>query len=754
MIVGTAGHIDHGKTALVKALTGVDADRLAEEKARGITIDLGFAYVDLGLPDATAEREEPDAPEDAAYREEREASRLRDQPILTGTANGTDFTGTGTGTGTESDREGGARSKRSVIGTKPDGNTRNGNGSSGGRSASASVNTAASVKAAHGEVSSTGPADARARHWPIPSGRITGFVDVPGHERLIRTMLAGAGGIDFALLVIAADDGVMPQTREHLAILNLLGVAGGVVALTKADLADETRRGEVTAQIRAALAGTALTAAPVIPVSALTGEGIEALRVTLARAEAAMPTRETSGPFRLAVDRSFSLAGTGTVVTGTLLSGRVAVGDSAVVSPSGLPVRVRGLHAQNRPSDHGVAGQRCALNLSGDGIGKADIARGDVIVSPGLHAPSDRIDVVLEVLASESKAISTWFPVHLHSQSVEVPARVVPLAGDLLPGEAGFAQIVLERPIATAVGDRFILRDTSASRTLGGGHIVDLRAPARKRGTPERLAWLNAARSTHPAAALMQLVALTPVQLPTFLRDRALDPAEGARLIAQAHAETIGDWALSAAHASSLREQLVTVLATFHQNNPDLAGIGREKLRLILTPRLAKEPFLAFLHRESATKQVVLDGAFVRLPGHSVQLAAADERLWQRMQPQLLGEWRFRPPRVRDFASELGIDEREVRRVLKLTQKLGLTDQVAHDHFFAREVVREMVAFVHELAAGSDDGWFGAPAFRDRMDNGRKVAIQILDFFDSLGLTLRRGDLRRLNPHRRDLFDH
>ncbi len=717
MIVGTAGHIDHGKTSLVKALTGVDADRLAEEKARGITIELGFAYADLGLPEApeaVAVQAPSKPPGQAGKSPIQDASNVTNVTKVTKAADA---------------RAGGSER----IDATP-----------------AKHSPQALINATY-----PGSADDTSRDiWPMASGRITGFIDVPGHERLIRTMLAGAGGIDFALLVVAADDGVMPQTREHLAILNLLGVAGGVVALTKADLADEARRAQVMTQIRATLHGTALTAAPIIPVSTITGEGIEALRVVLARAEAATPPRETSGPFRLAVDRSFSLAGTGTVVTGTLLSGRVAVGDAAVVSPGGLPVRVRGIHAQNRESDHGVAGQRCALNLSGDGVGKEAIVRGDVIVAPGLHAPTERIDVVLEVLATEARAISTWFPVHLHSQSMEVPARVVPLAGDLLPGEAGYAQIVLERPIATTVGDRFILRDTSASRTIGGGHIVDLRAPARKRRTPERLAWLNGARSTHPAAALTQLVALAPVEMASFLRDRALDPALGATLIAQAHAHTLGDWALSDQHLKRLQDQLAATLGEFHQANPDLAGIGREKLRLTLTPRLAKEAFLAFLHDASAARQLVLDGAFVRLPGHSVQLSADDQALWQRIQPRLLGEARFRPPRVRDFADEFAIGEREVRRLLKLTQKLGLTDQVAHDHFFAREVVREMVAIAIDVAAHSSDGWFGAPAFRDRLDNGRKVAIQILDFFDGLGLTLRRGDLRRINPHRRDLFDH
>jgi len=663
MIVGTAGHIDHGKTALVKALTGVDADRLAEEKARGITLDLGFAYVDLGLPGP------PDEGDD------------------------------------EGDGQPPAR------------------------------------RFAPGGIAPR-------------SGRITGFVDVPGHEKLVRTMLAGAGGIDFALLVVAADDGVMPQMREHLAILDLLGLRGGVVALTKIDLADDARREAVIAEIRATLAGTGLAGARVIPVSTVTGEGIEDLRVALARAEAAMPLRDAAGPFRLAVDRCFALPGAGTVVTGTMLSGRVAVGDAVVVSPLGLPARVRGIHAQDRKVDAGFAGQRCALNLAGEGVARDAIGRGDVVLSSGLHAPSDRIDAMLQVLPSGKTPVTTWFPARLHSHAVEVGARVVPLAGDLLPGEAGLVQLVLERPIAAAVGDRFVLRDTSASRSLGGGHFIDLRAPARKRGTPERLAWLDAARSTHPASALAGLLALAPVDLPAFLRDRALDPEEGPRLCARVGAETLGMLVLAPAQLATLREGIAATLAAFHDANPDLAGLGREKLRLSLQPRLPKDAFLALLHDEAAAKRIALDGAFVRLPGHAVRLSPEDEALWLRIRPQLLGDGRFRPPRVRDLANAFGIDEREVRRVLRLAQKLGLVDRIALDHFFERSVVREMASIIRDVAAAGGDGWFGATAFRDRVHNGRKVAIEILDYFDGLGLTLRKGDLRRINPHRADLFDN
>ncbi|MBD9650735.1 selenocysteine-specific translation elongation factor [Ensifer sp. ENS09] len=634
MIVGTAGHIDHGKTALVKALTGTDADRLAEEKARGITIDLGFAYADLG------------------------------------------------------------------------------------------------------------------------DGTVTGFVDVPGHERLIHTMLAGAGGIDFALLVVAADDGVMQQTREHLAILDLLGITRGIVALTKADLAGPERRGEVAAEIQAALAGTGLSKAPILAVSALTGEGIEVLRAGLAAAEAETAARSDAGLLRFAVDRSFTLSGTGTVVTGMVLGGRATLDDTVIVSPSGLTGRIRGIHAQNRKASEGPAGQRCALNLAGERVTKDAIRRGDVVLAPALHAPTDRIDATLRVLASETKSIGTWFPVRLHSHATEVGARIVPFAGPLDPGMEGLVQLVLDRPIAATIGDRFILRDTSASRTIGGGRFLDLRPPARKRGTPERLAFLAASGNADPAKALSALSDLAPIALAAFLRDRGLGEEALSGLLFAAGAKTIGDHALSAAAIDDLRASLTDTLAAFHAENPELAGIGRERLRLLLKPRLPTTSFLAFLRDEAAAGRIVLDGAFLRLPGHAVRLSPADEDLWQRIHPHLVDDNRFRPPRVRDFTSLLNADERDIRRVLKLAQRLGQTHEIAHDHFFARAVVEEMATIVLEVAAQADDGWFTAPAFRDRVHNGRKVAIEILDFYDRLGLTLRRGDLRRINPHRRDLFAH
>ena len=639
MIIGTAGHIDHGKTSLVHALTGVDTDRLKDEKARGISIDLGFAYL------------------------------------------------------------------------------------------------------------------------PAPDGSILGFVDVPGHEKFVHNMVAGATGVDFVLLAVAADDGPMPQTFEHLAIVDLLGLKRGVVALTKADLAAGAERAEAERAIRRALAGTTLAEAEIIPVSTATGEGIDALREHLFYAARRADRHSARGRFRLAVDRSFSLPGVGAVVTGTVLTGSVNVDDRVTISPRGIVARVRSIHAQNRVTTTGRSGERCALNLAGEGVGKDAAARGDIVLDPALHAPTDRIDVTLSVLADEKKPIGQWTPVRLHHAAAEVGAHLVLFADQPVePGSEALVQLVLDRPIAAAVGDRFILRHPSAQRTIGGGRFLDLRAPARKRRTPERLGQLAACALEDPAEALAALLARAPffVEFSAFARDRALADSERERLarelaLVQIGAPT-GVIAISDLAAKRLDESLLATLAAFHADNPDLPGLGMERLRLELEPRLPAPAFAAYLRGLAQAQAVALDGAWVRLPQHSVKLTSADERAWTRVQPLLADDRRFRPPRVRDVAGLMSAPEADVRRLMKLLARMGKVDEVAHDHFFLRETVAEMAAIMLDLAGAAPDGQFTAAQFRDRVDNGRKVAIQVLEFFDRHGVTLRRGDGRRMNWRRLDLF--
>jgi selenocysteine-specific elongation factor len=639
VIVGLAGHVDHGKTALVKALTGVAGGRLKDEKARGITIDLGFAYM---------------------------ATR---------------------------------------------------------------------------------------------SGRPIGFIDVPGHERFVHTMLAGASGVDFALLTIAVDDGIMPQTLEHLAILDLLGVDRGAVVLTKADLASPESIEHVAQQAKALIAATTLARAEVMPVSALTGAGVDALRAHLEEAGVAVRDRRVGQRFRLAVDRVFTLSGVGVVATGTVLSGSVHLGDRIQLSPSGLFARVRSLHAQNRPAEEAHVRERCALNLTGPGITKDAIRRGDVALDPELHAPSDRIDARIRVLPTEKKPVGQWLPVRLHHASAEVGARIV-LFDDkpIAPREEANVQLVLDRPIAAAAHDRFVVRDVSAQRTLGGGLFLDLRAKARGRRTLERREQRAALALADPSAAFAALLETPPFafDLAAFARDRALCAERRDQLVAELGLVILeardSNIALTRERWPLFASAVLERIGAYHGDNPDLQGLGREQLRVTSQLKLPKPAFDVALKKLAHSGRLVLDGAFVRLPSHEVQLTPEDKVAWEMIAPLLGGEQRFRPPRVRDLAAATGRAEKDLRRVLKRVGRMGWVDEVAHDHFFLRSTVSEMTTIIADLSASAKDGSFSAAQFRDQVDNGRKVAIQILDFFDRHGLTLRKGDERRINRHRLDLF--
>jgi selenocysteine-specific elongation factor len=626
MIIGTAGHIDHGKTLLVQALTGVDTDRLKEEKARGISIELGYAY------------------------------------------------------------------------------------------------------------------------QALEGGGVLGFVDVPGHERFIHTMLAGAAGVDFALLVVAADDGVMPQTREHLAILDLLGIGHGAVALTKIDRADAARVGEVERDLNGLLAGTALAGAPVFPVSAATGEGIAVLRDHLHAAARSTPRADEAGGFRLSVDRSFTLKGTGTVVTGTVFAGRVTVGDALVVTPSGRAVRLRGLHVMNQPAQEGRAGQRCALNLGG--VGKDDIARGDWIVAPRLHAPTARLDVRLQ-LSPQAPALAHWAPVHLHLGAAHVMARVALLEGErLAPGEAMLAQLVTEQPLGALHGDRFILRDADARHTLGGGRVIDPDAPARKRRTPLRLAELAALETPDPAERLARLLALGGADLGQravqWNREDLADrlPADSTRVHAGRE-----DWAFSAAHWSSLKDRLVADLAGFHERFPDEQGPEAARARRMFFASLSAPVFATLVESLAAEGRLQRSGPWLHLPTHSLALGRDEEALWQRIRPWL-AQAPLDPPWTRDLARRAGRDEPTLRRLLQKLARQGKLYQVVRDLFYLPEAVEQLAAWVRELEHAS--GETRAAEFRDTSGLGRKRAIQVLEFFDRVGYTRRVREAHRLrNP---DMF--
>jgi selenocysteine-specific elongation factor len=630
VIVGTAGHIDHGKTTLVRALTGVDTDRLKEEKARGISIELGYAYV----------------------------------PV-----------------------EAGPGDKGSLA------------------------------------------------------GEVLGFVDVPGHERLVHTMVAGASGIDFVLLVIAADDGVMPQTREHLAIVDLLGINRGAVALTKVDRVDAARLDGARAEITAALAPTMLRDAPIFALDARLPDdpGVAALRDHLHAAAATLPMRRDDGLFRLAVDRVFTLAGHGTMVTGTVFSGRVATGDTLALMPVGTPVRVRSIHAQNRAAESGRVGQRCALNLAG--VATDDIERGDWIADPRLLAPTQRVDVRLNLLSDANIRLTQWSPLHVHMGTAHCITNVVPLdRDDLAPGQGARVQFVFGGPVCAVPGDRFIVRNAQATRTVGGGVVLDPFAPARKRRSAQRQSYLASIETMLAGGSVASLLEHAPHGVRTSVLVR-LTGAPRERLELPPDTVVV-DYALDGddrvvftrAHWNALRERIVTALRVFHLHTPDEPGPDGARLRRIVAPELHEAPWRELIGELVRDGSVKRNAAWLHLPGHAVTLSENDEVLAQKLLP-LIAAGRFDPPWVRDLAHSVREGEDHVRRVLNNLLRQGRIFQVVKDLFYGPQQVHDLADAFHALAG--EDGSVEAARYRDALGVGRKRAIQILEFFDRLGYTRR-----------------
>ncbi|MDT3711985.1 MAG: selenocysteine-specific translation elongation factor [Pseudomonadaceae bacterium] len=625
MIVGTAGHIDHGKTALLKALTGQQGDRRREERERGITIDLGYAYADLG------------------------------------------------------------------------------------------------------------------------EGTLTGFIDVPGHERFIHNMLAGASGIDCLLLVVAADDGVMPQTREHLAIVELLGIRRALVALTKIDRVEAERIATVRRQIDDLLASGPLAGAPVFPVSSVTGHGIDALRTALVAEAARAEARGTDGHFRLAIDRTFSVSGTGVVVTGTAFAGRVQVGDELQLSPSGRSVRVRGLHAQNREAGQAHAGQRVALNLAGERLAVEQIHRGDWLLQPLLHAPTQRIDIQFQLLPGEVHELRHWTPVHAHLGAQDVTARIALLEGEsLAPGAWMFAQLLLNAPIHAVHGDRIVLRDQSAQRTLGGGRVLDPFAPPRNRRREARLAQLRALDASSLEQGLPGLLAEAHNGLePQALERQFNRPRDGWQLPASAVqiATRQGPRLFDQQRWQTLGSLLLAALQRFHEEQPDELGPDRDRLRRFALPQLERPVFIALLEQALCAGEIASSGPWLHRPDHQVRLTAQEEALKARLWP-LLEAGRFDPPWVRDLASALGAEEMQTRQLLRKLARLGLLQQVVKDLFYPEPTIRQLAG--HALQLEAQSGVIRAAAFRDQIQLGRKRSIQLLEHFDRIGFTRRFGNERKI----------
>jgi len=629
MIVGTAGHIDHGKTSLVRVLTGVDTDRLKEEKARGISIELGYAYT------------------------------------------------------------------------------------------------------------------------PLPDGEVLGFIDVPGHEKLIHTMAAGAVGIDFALLVIAADDGIMPQTREHLAILTMLGVKRGVVALSKADRVDAARLDAVTQEISQWLANTPLAQADVVPVSATTpgDAGVATLREHLTQAANTLrasgnATRRDDALFRLAVDRVFTLAGHGTVVTGTAFAGTVRVGDNLTVMPQGLPVRVRSIHAQNRPVEAGRAGERCALNLAG--IERDQLNRGDWIVASGLSSPSMHVDVDMHWLDG-SAPLTQWFPLHVHLGTTHVQARTVLLGGDTLaPGASMRVQLVFDTPVCTMPGDRFIVRNPQATATVGGGRVLDPAAPERKRRSAGRLAWLDAVAQYLDGDGFGALLTQAPFGLTSqqVVSISGLPASQwswppDAVVLSGGEGESL---AFSPQAWEAMRARVLASLGDYHARVPDEPGLDAARLGRMTWPSLDAGRWRIVVQALLSEGAVARTGAWWHLPTHRVEMTAEETALAEALLPKV-AQGRFDPPWVRDLGRDLNVPEERVRAVLRKLARQGRVHQIVKDLFYDEACVQTLADIVAE-----GDGRVEAGAFRDATGLGRKRAIQILEFFDRAGYTRRVGDRHVRRP--------
>lgn len=628
MIVATAGHIDHGKTLLIRALTGVDTDRLPEEKRRGISIDLGFAY------------------------------------------------------------------------------------------------------------------------WRPIEGQIVGFIDVPGHERFVRNMLAGICGIDLALLVVAADDGVMRQTTEHLQILDLLEIRDAIVVITKIDRVPPERVAEVSSQVLALLAPTALADASLTPVSAFTGEGIDTLKAQLLERLQTCQTRtRPDRRFRLAIDRAFSVVGAGTVVTGTVFDGHAAVGDRLMVSPAGVGVRVRSIQVSGGARQRIAAGERAALNISGAEIGVA--GRGAWLIDEAVHAPTQRLDVRFRLLPSEPHALAHWTPVHVHLGTASSPARIATLRSrPIEPGTTASMQLVLERPFVAFHGDRFVIRDQSARRTLGGGVVVDPLALARGRSQPARLATFEALSSQTPSEAFHALLRIPeqPVDLAGYERRFNLTAEAADAIYRGAGATVLGKErriAIAAEACQQLRRAIVEAVIAFHEGHPASAGLAPAALQKAVSPQFPAEAFQLLVRELVQAGQLHIVGGNIARPGFDDTSNAQDRALWDSVHPAL-ERGGFSPPTTAELAAALRAPEARIKDLLHRKCRSGDVAHVAEHHFYPRATLAVLAATATALGAESPGGRFAAARFRDIVGTNRFLAIRILEMLDTLGITLRIGDERKV----------
>ena len=627
MIIATAGHVDHGKTSLVRALTGVDTDRLAEEKARGLSIDLGFAY------------------------------------------------------------------------------------------------------------------------WPMKGGRTIGFVDVPGHERFLRNMLAGVAGLDATLLVVAADDGVMPQTYQHLAVLSIMGVETVVVALTKCDLVTDIRIENVTQAIKKCLSATTLAGSNIIPVSTVSGFGIEKLRTEIRALSADVPARSSIGNFRMTIDRAFQMHGTGLVLTGTVSSGTVSNGDRLKLMPSGQEVRVRTIHAQNEVSHKGKAGQRLGLNVTGTKLDTQFSGRGNWLASGALNVPTQCFDAEVFLRGIETNSLKTWTNVHLHIGTAQLMARLRPIdEEELEPGSKGFAQLILKHPISALFGDRFILRNASADRIIGGGCVIDPFAEKRGRRQRERALRLAALNNPETANALRELLTVSPsgVDISRFVLARNLVAKDTEQLfrnipmhrVTTNHRDTVYGpecW-------RAMKKIILQSLEKASGSGSDEPGLNLAMLSHAIGQELSRGTVSLLIDELLIDGCVTFDGQYVRLPGQMRSLSLEDAVTTKRV-IEALKKSTSSSPAMGPLADQLAIDPTRLLRVLRRLEGEKTVVAVAANRYFLTETMHNYAESVVAVNT-SFDGVIQLAEFRRSTGLNRNQAIEVLEYFDRIGFTRRVGAAR------------
>lgn len=611
MIVTLAGHVDHGKTSLVRALTGTDTDRLAEERRRGLTIDLGFAYMDAG-------------------------------------------------------------------------------------------------------------------------GTPLGFVDVPGHHRFIHNMVAGVATMQYALLVIAADDGPMPQSREHLQILELIGVRKGVVALSKSDRVSSDRLAEAEEEIRILLADSFLNGCEIITTSTASGAGIDQLRRHLDTANAKHHFEVPDKNFRIAIDRAFSIKGSGVVATGTVHAGTVRIDEDLRIFPSGKTVRVRSIHTQNHPADSASLGDRCALNLAG--IAREEIQRGTWLTN-GETTGHRQLVVALQVLDDFPRKIRHWLPVHVYHATTHTLAHIAVLETvSIQAGNEALVDLLCDEPLLAKRGDRVVIRDQSLDRTIGGGLVIDNEVVSSKRRNASRLARLTIDRDLSPQASFSRLLALGPVSIAAFNNNWDLPAVSVAALIADSGCIVTADHGVAESTWQDWRSALTQEISDKHASDGTLQGIKSNELTTLVA-----QPFLNALLAELVGDGLLTLKAGHYLPrGQAVNLSEAERALLEKASAQLNQK---QPPSLGDLAKNLAIPQKQLERELRVLAGKGELVQISTNRFYLPEHLTPLAELAQKL---DQPGPFTVREFRDAAGVGRNVAIEVLEYFDSRGFTKRSDNTRRV----------